>query len=519
MIDESCERAATGRAVARVQPGRHRRGIRLRWLLLLLFAVGYASTFEAFRFNGAEYFVLSLVSAIACAVLLSRLDAPAKSTFHIWLLLLVFCAGYYAQFFLLAVNPRIYQGLLLTPANTSEAALMAAYRTTTLAFLAFCLTAWALLACRGRKAAVVREPLVRVTVGSARSACTFLLVAILLLEALTAYVAWQSRIAVMGAQAGTLPYRMAGAIFYTRLIILPGLLLLLVWLSDRCRLRILFRAALCVLLVHACADAVLRSSRGTVITALVGLFFLLLLSRAMTRRRLAWIAAGFTVSLLLFPVLTSYRNARIADPSQIAAPLRAGFSRTYSPETADETATNTAYALFFRVTGMASLVPAAASGTAPLGIENASRVTLYFNRSILGIPATWMNSVAPSLVGWFYIVAGDVGVCLGIAAFILLAHMIWQILGSARILSQPVAQSLFLMLLLLVSTDGVLESSLWTILGSVISIAAAELTLKSFCIVDRGTSARFTRSRLAAAAERTTGFRTRNAPACTGTEP
>lgn len=461
------------------------RGSRFRWLLLLLFVVGCASTFEVFRLNGPEYFVLSLLSAVACTVLMSRLDGPAESTFHIWLLLLVFCAGYYAQFFLLAANPQIYQGLLLTPATMSETALIAAYRTTTLAFLVFCLTAWLLLARRRRHAAVARTPTVRVTIGSARSACTFLLLAILLLEALTAYVAWQSRIAVMGAQAATLPYRLAGAIFYTRLIILPGLLLLLAWLSDRSRLRTLFRAALCVLLAHACADAVLRSSRGTLVTALVGLLFLLVLSRAMTRRRLAWIAAGLAVSLLLFPVLTNYRNARIADPSQIAAPLRAGFLRTYRSETASQTVTNTAYALFFRVTGMACLVPAAANGRAPLGIESASQVTLYFNRAILGIPATWMNSVAPSLVGWFYIVAGNVGVCLGIAAFIVLAHMIWQILGSARILSQPVAQSLFLMVLLLVSTDGVLESALWPILGSVISIAVAELILKSFCLVDR----------------------------------
>ena len=485
MLDRSHERAEMSRAVARVRAGSRERGLRFRWLVPLLFALGYASTAQAFRFNGAEYFVLSLVSAIAGTILVSGLDAPARSTFHIWLLLLVFCVGYYAQFFFLAVNPQIYQGLLLTPASTSETALIAAYRTTTLAFLAFCLTAWALLVKRGRKAAVIRGPAVGVTVGSARSACTSLLVAIMLLEAATAYVAWQSRIAVMGAQAGALPYRLAGAIFYTRLIILPGLLLLLVWLSDCCRLRVLFRAALCILLVHSCADAVLRSSRGTLITALVGLFFLFVLSRAMTRRRLAWIAAGLAISLLLFPVLTSYRNARIADPAQIAAPLQVGFSRAYSSEAKGETVTNTAYAVFFRLTGMASLVPAAASGTAPLGIENANQVTLYFNRAILGIPASWMNSVAPSLVGWFYIVAGNVGVCLGIAAFVVLAQMVWRVLSSSRILAQPVAQSLFLMLLLLVSTDGVLESSLWAILGTTISIVAVELIIKSFCIGGR----------------------------------
>lgn len=487
MIDESCERTEMSRASPRDCAGSDVRGSRFRWLLPLLFAFGYASTLHIFRFNRGEYFVLSLVSAVACTVLMSRLDGPGKSISHIWLLLLVLCVGYYAQFFLLAVNPRIYQGLLLAPADGSETALVAAYRTITVAFLTFCLAAWVLLASQRRKAAVVRGPSVRVTVGSARSACTSLLLAIMLLEAVTGYVVWQNRIAVMGAQAGTLPYRLAGVIFYTRLIILPGLLLLLVWLSDRCRLCVLFRAALCILIVHSCADAVLRSSRGTLVTGLVGLFFLFVLSRATTRKRLTWIATGLAISLLLFPALTGYRNARIADPSQIAAPLRVGFSRAYSSETAGETVTNTAYALFFRVTGMACLLPAAASEKPPLGFENASQVTLYFNRAILGIPATWMNSVAPSLVGWFYVLAGNVGVCFGIASFVLLVHMIWQGLRSSRILAQPVAQSLFLMLLLLVSTDGVLESSLWAILGTAISIGAAELIIRSFCIGTRAT--------------------------------
>jgi hypothetical protein len=87
-------------------------------------------------------------------------------------------------------------------------------------------------------------------------------------------------------------------------------------------------------------------------------------------------------------------------------------------------------------------------------------------------------------VGWFYLVGGNVAVLFGLPAFVLASQLTWTFLRSPKVFSRPAAQALFLTFLVPLTADGVLEESFWTVLGVAVSIGAAELLLRSFCIHD-----------------------------------
>ena len=453
-----------------------------RWFLLFFFTAGYLSTRQVFASHGLGYFLLSLGSLIACELLLTRLHASIRLTFPIWILLAIFCAGYYFQFYLLASDPMVSTGQVVVSRDAGESLLLNVYATTALGFCAFCLTAWWMLGRnrRARNIPVVRGGTASLPAQDAESLCAGLLVTILLLELITGYVSWAAHIAVMGAEIVALPYRMAGVVFYTRTVLLPALLLLLVCMADQHGLKRRFQLGVLLLMIHGVSDAILRSSRSSLVFMFLALMFLVILTGRMNRRRWRFIAACLVLSLLLFPVLTAYRYVRGgSNISDIVAPLREGIGSTYLSENFGEIVLDTWATLVFRATGMNSLLEIAGSGSGPLGFHRVNGVTPFFNEEIMNVPADAVTSYAPSLIGWFYLVGGNTAVVFGILAFVAAVQAIWQALASSNLHARPIAQALFLLLLVYAATDGVLDLLFWWVLVAVVSVAAAELLLRS----------------------------------------
>lgn len=455
----------------------------MRWFLASFFGLGYLATYSSFPEYSVEYFLLCLTAAVACQLLLLRLGRSVVEAFPVWILLGVFCVGYYLQFFLLAWDPDLSTGQIVIGADRTERILMGLFTTMGLAFCAFCMTAyWALGGHRppqlphpGRDSASEPMPPRR-----ARIICSALLMGVVFLEVILGYASWAASITVMGAENTYLPYRMAGLIFYTRTVALLAFLLLLVWLTDTYGFKNHFRLAVLLLLGHGIVDAVLRSSRSSLVFTFLALLFLVFLTGRSSPRRLRFLAVGLVAAVLSFPVITVYRYARgPSDLRDVVHPLAEGITSTYLSENFGAIVTETVATLVFRVTGTNSLLEMIASGARPIGLGAAGRATAVFNDRVMNVANDSAMAYAPSLVGWFYFVGGNALVLVGIPVSVVSVQRLWHTLSVSDLRTAPISQVLFLVLVLYVGTDGVLEALFWWVLVAVCSIVGAEMLLKA----------------------------------------
>jgi len=452
----------------------------LRWLLLLPFIIGYWETASIFSYDEGRYLILSGVSLVACGFLLARLDQSTKVTLPYYITLGIFIVGYYVQFYLLAWDPRIYASynLLASRAAMSLRVLMDTYTTTCLAFVTFCFIAWFAIGAKQKsRAGLPNKAPNELPRARVRKIVIALLPAVLVLEVGTALIVWRLNIAVMGADSAVLPFRLAGVFFYSRLVALPGLLLLFTWMAHRGQLKSQFRLGLALLLIHGIIDTVLRTSKGTLLILLLQLVFLLLLSDALNVWRLQFVAAGIVLVVLLFPVIARYRDVRAgSDISQIYDPLVQGFEGAYGSGEFQNVVSDTLTGIVFRVIGADGLLVIVESRMPSLGLLNASGVTNILNREIYVSNPANNGGSAPSLVGWFYLVGGNISVVIGMAAFLIVVNFIWRALAGLR--SKPVAEAILLGLFLLLINDGVIDLLLWWFVIALATIAFSELLLR-----------------------------------------
>ena len=446
----------------------------------IFFAAGYLETYQFISANGGSYFfLLSLVALLSCLLLLRRLNGQILDTFPIYIMLIVFGVGYFLQFFILASDPIAPTGQIIITRNVTSFTYAEIYATTVLAFSAFCLTSYILL---GRHQGSETKPeVISLRTEDVASLVRLLFSLILPLEIILGYFTWTEQIAVMGAQNASLPFRLAGIIFYSRTTILPALILLLISTADQYHLRRSFSAGILLFLLHGLADTLLRSSRSALVFTLLAIFFLLAVSRRFTRRRFRLACAGVLLSLLLFPIITAYRYARTESGfSAFGSALKDGVVTVENNGTVSEILSDTGYSLVFRLTGADSLLEIINRHPRQIGLLHMNQVTDFFNDYVMNIDGDSVTTYAPSLVGWFYLVGGNAFVLAGIIAFVTGVQLLWNKLRSIRLQCRWVAQALFLVLFVYAASDGVLDHLVWSILMNGVSVALAEYLVRRY---------------------------------------
>jgi hypothetical protein len=204
-----------------------RRGwINWRWLLLLVFVVGFSLTSPKLSTDWG-YLALTIISIASCALLLSRLNVSLDISLPTWTILGVFIIGYYLKFYWIVLDPEILKDMGdVIWQHYSQGSLVPAFRLTTLGFTSFCLSAWAFLRPSRRHRLWKRPELPRAVY---RSAAKVLFWLSPILMASTFIFAYRTGILVMGRENVQLPLRLAGVFLYTRTILIPALLLVLIY--------------------------------------------------------------------------------------------------------------------------------------------------------------------------------------------------------------------------------------------------------------------------------------------------
>ncbi len=438
----------------------HSKWYRARWLLLLVFVGGYLATFSIFEPIALEYLVFTIISIFACSLLLTRLNPPLVNKLPIWIILAVFILAFYIKFYLMVWNPDIMPlGLFrrLQWIIKSPEILLNTYATMTYAFVTFCLTSWWLLVYK--KIPRFRSFKREINYRRIFPVLMWLIPFLMIVTTLVMYVTGISR---MAAESVYLPFHLAGWIFYIRTTLIPVLLLLLIWCSDKAGSRKHLILGILLLFLHGLSDMLLRSSRGSLLMMFIMLMLLFIVTRQITKQRIRLFAIILLMTMLLWPVISAYRYIRAGSYSvSIGDSLSESINSisSYGSISVSETFSEAIKSVLFRFVGVDSLLPIVESGIQPLGVDafNIS-VTKFVTVEVFGFSPDAPVAVAPSLPGWFYIVGGNYLVIAGMFCFVLFIWVTWRTLLKSRLRCLPVAQTLFLFFVFRISSSGTLGS-------------------------------------------------------------
>jgi hypothetical protein len=230
----------------------------------------------------------------------------------------------------------------------------------------------------------------------------------------------------------------------------------------------------------------LRSTRGVLVTAAVGIAVMFILIRGHIDAAARRIFGGlFGVSLLLFPVVTQYRvMLRFGLGTTGVVLFREALVRATREASLSDVLLSGLASVLSRFIGADSILYLTRPET-HIGLDGLimlrsaqSSVTDYFTHRVVGIPLGMVHAEAPSLLGWFLIAGGWVGLTVGFALYLLGAWWVWVQVWHSRLLIKPLVQAQLLVLWLSLSSEGTIELLTSQVFPLVASFALLEMLLR-----------------------------------------
>ena len=456
----------------------------LRWLILLIFVAGYLLTAGKFQSSQGQYAIYSLISLAACALLLVRLDRYDKKNIAAWVALTIFLVTQYVRFYSLVLDPGFLRNMLSEEgwlALRSEEALIGGFRLATIAFAIFCLTIFtAFRWMAGNKQVNNAEVLTLADTRLYERASIALLVLVPILMLVLGYLAYIYHVGQLGSSTKVnLPFRMAGLIYYSRLVVIPALLMFLVYAAYRVGRNGIVSIGFFLLLTHGLMDVLIKSSRGALLLSLLTLVFLAMVGGYKLRRMEKYVfSAAIAIAAIAIPLTHQYRVLRNSGMGiTTAMPGLVDLQWNFGTMVWDSIRF-----IYFRLPGIEMPIAILGAGGQPLGIRAFEVLSLpngvadYLTYTVLSFPHGTPHSFAPSFLGWFYLIGGVPAVVVGGVAIGLLVTMFWKMLIELRLYSSHIAQTMFLLILFTAMTEGTLDVMRYyavVIIASIISIEIA----------------------------------------------
>lgn len=463
---------------------------KIKWVLPLIFFVGYFLTFQYFDTKIVEYLAYNLLAFISCAVLLTQIKLFEQKFVAIWLVIILFILVYFIRFYWISINPSAVRVML--PYNPymsmvqNNGAQLLAFGLSTIAFTSFSFSTAALLFFMTKQDNDVCQYL-----DSGRSVLFGLIakrslwiVTVLIL--LLAYISYKYHIGEMGAPSReALPFYLKGIIFYARTIVIPLIILLSIYLAERSGHILVSRLGVLILIMHGVLDMLLRSSRSSLLLSLLLLVFLMLADGIKLRHKeKVFFSVMMTLAFFMIPIMTEYRQIRLG----YNLPHIEAFSSALNVARKDllmQIFKGLEFVLF-RMPGIESLWCMITARGEPLGmhgidvINSKNGIAGYLTYIIYPLREADYTLLAPSFVGWFYLVAGLPAIVFGSIFTGVLSLLGWRFLDRRYIESGPVAQVFFLWILFMALTEGTLDSMAYMFLVGLITIVALEVGLRMF---------------------------------------
>ncbi|MCC6751762.1 MAG: hypothetical protein IT371_29185 [Deltaproteobacteria bacterium] len=458
---------------------------------------GYLLTEHLFRDHAFDYLFWMLLAAMSAGSIVLHVRHWPRQCLPLVALLGLFVVGYYVQFYWSALVPETISVEIhwdTERAARNQAVLLEVYRLLGLSFLAFAIAVPAALFLfppRCGDAPLPKTPPPHRERASLARVLLFVVPPGAVFTGLTMHV---FGVSVAGRESVYLPFHLSGLLHYLHAFVLPALLLTAIWLSEEAGAKSRGTLGRIAMIVHGAATALLRASRGTLLSFITLLFILDLTSRRLHARRLLPVLGFVLISGLLWPFFTAYRVARADFPGEgVGFALSHGFDALGEgrEDTMSNTLLNGLENMIRRIGNIYSLMILVWVKPEPIGLHNVflhgAEPTRVLTVEVLGFPRDAPHNSAASLPGWFYLVGGEPLVILGMALFVFSVWVAWAAIGRFRFTTLPVGQAMSLFWLAHVAPDGVLDRWILWPLTLFASVVIPELVLRTWL---RGSPAR-----------------------------
>ena len=464
---------------------------RCKWATLILFVIGYVITVPRLEEFATEYMLYHAVALCSCALLLALLDFN-RSDVPVWLGLVTLLTLYFGRFYLIVLDHSYLIGFVpYEPfsefANKMDS-LFEAFRLSVIGFVSFSLSSAFMLArlksSESRKnASPALEGEVELTLH--RLVPKLVLPILLPLMLVLACLALWFHIGQMGtAPSEPLPFRLRGVVAYARIVLLPLLILQVICSGESSGQRSLVWIGMLLLLSHGVSDALIRSSRSSLLLIALLLVFVVLAGGLELRRRVVAFACAVGVSAVaLSSGLTAYRILRARDGE---VPVVEAFARAFKSiidRGPSEIMEGVEFVLI-RIPGVDLLWSILSRIQEPLGISSLQIFSTqngmagYLTYTVFASDSTNLTLYAPSFFGWLYLVWGVPAIVIGSISIAICSVLAWKYLSAGRWLSGPVARTFLLWMIFMALGEGNLDGMGFTVLVGVLTIATLEIGLR-----------------------------------------
>jgi hypothetical protein len=428
--------------------------------------VGYLATCENLKTFQSEYLFLTVVSALSCYIILQKLSFQIHKHLPLWIFFGIFIMAYYLKYYIMVFYPDII--VALSDAPTIKSAVRHAlisepgvsircFAIITYGFSIFCLLSRLLL----NYLTVETIPYQSESLRKNSSVFLILFISIPILIIATSWIMYVAKIGVMGSVFAELPFRIAGWIFYMRMSLIPGLILLLILLGERAQSSKYMIAGIAFLFLYALTDMALRSSRSSLIVFSFMLLLLFMIMQKLTIKRVGIFIVSILLTIILFPIIYLSRGLRFHHPS---LSLLQVFNETINRMFVSGTSTitdlfqNSLTSIFQRITGIDSLALAVKHGSSYIGLDFFGlSVGNFYNNEVMGVIPNNPMGFAPSLLGWFYVAGGHWMVVAGVIGATALIWTVWFFLCRSGLKTLPVIKVLLMSWFFWTAIEGTLD--------------------------------------------------------------
>ena len=239
----------------------------------------------------------------------------------------------------------------------------------------------------------------------------------------------------MGLEHKKLPFRLDAFVTRTRIVLIPFIMIILLWLLDRPKYRNHWVFVVNLYLVFSLADAWMRGSRSSVALAAIPMLILWLVTNKITVLRKGIIALCGIAVVLSYPIFTALRLARVRGSVLTYTDVFSTLSDVLSVDGLYRYI-DVIIGRFQGINGLLlslNYVKRNPDSTSLIRLVDQSRMGFFHTHRVAGVPDELIEGCAPGFLGGFINAGGLLFMYGAVIATPFLIHFVWQKLQAIRI--------------------------------------------------------------------------------------